>query len=521
MFINKKIGLTFLLILLFLLIGGSSAFAYTGHGNLEWFEAYIDFSLGVDFGIKMSEGNDPEFSWGFNSSSFRADKGIVDDIGGGDPSIYIRFYMTLSHGDMNTGEGYVYMATTYMPERGVSRASLGFLDIFGYGNHLFVSISEQYHNIIKGVLYSGMVYGAVEFELAYDKILSFSIIDFHNNGVNENGIDNTATGITAEPGERPDSWQMRDGQLESPNVNADTWFFADYYWFINPTMLFFGEIGFTIMKNPFNNVDNMINGFPGSGVYVTNDIWYGSYLGVPDDEKQGFEKDLSTNTQVYFHKALPYIGILYGYVNADLGMHIHATIEGTDTEGNERNLLNMLTGELSITAGADIDNIKAIPGFSMEFRMNLAFLGRKEITIEGDNETITFPAIPFKSKRFEIQFLAAYTLPIPISMTPNLHVVIDLAEFINAENHNVTGDPLLAWSAKLSWDIAFGMGQITMPIYIRFSNIPIKTYLKWEYSPWSYRLTIGEGNTSSGAMVPEGPDDNLRIVFGTGIKFSL
>ncbi len=526
MFINKKIGLTFLLVLLFLLIGGSTAFAYTGYGSFEYFEGYVDFSLGVDFGIRFNAEDDTEFNWGFNSSSFNGDIG-------GNPDLYLSFYMTLYHGDMNTGEGYIVFATWYRPERGISSAQIMLFDFLGYGNHLWLVMFDQYHNKVEGLLSSAVVYGIAEFEITVDHILGVWVIDFQNNGIRENGIPfgNTSNGIVVAPHDFPDSWVYPTGPyVENPNLSADTWFFVDWIWLINQTTTFRAEIGPQFMRTPFNTVDEKIAArqdlvYSGYTLEEAN-IWYGSYVGMPDNEKIGAAPDLSITLSASIESAIPGVGSGQFGINGDFGIFYHASSEA-GVEGTFGDKLAKF--DFGFTGEFIVDSLAALPGFLAGIEIDFQFIARKEMVIEGEDiytggNALEMPKLPFKAKRAEVILNASWRLPIALNITPKLNAVLDFAELINAANEELgMTDPYLAWSVEIGADFAFDMGQIIVPVYVRLSNIPLKTYQIWLDRPYSYRLTYGEGIDPSGMgnVVADGPDENIRMFFGTGIKFSL
>ncbi len=494
----------------------------------EKFEAYADFSIGVELGIKFNHDDTIGVGWGINSSSFNDNT-----------SLFIEFFIGLIDTDQESGTGGVYLWTKYTLEEGRAGVrdsgfpvTLYFKDLLGKGNHIIFYAASQYHNLDDKSLVPGVVYLMFLFGITDTFKVRTYLVDYQNQGIAEGGLG--SNGITFEPQEAPDSWQYSvdengDLYLTNPNDTGRTLlsFIGET---ITEDILFDFTITAGIMRSVYNTMDEKIMGYqqpPDSPVsqssLVENNIWYGNFSGVPLDERPGYKGD--------FHLAL----------SISLGLDLQSIKTGealnTSTDNKDKSIYSDLKFELNnhfrFTGFVELGFIskqlfkdKENKDFTISFVTTFSFVKRSRKEIQGETLLLILPELPFKVQRFEFKFDLSYTYITHngegIKVIPNAYVVLDITEFVNAPRFDYIDNPLPAWSLRMGLDFGVGYNSLlTIPIYVRLTNIPLQTYILWDDNPDNYRLTYGAGAASEhGPEIPQGPDEDFRIYIGSGFEIS-
>jgi hypothetical protein len=478
MFNNKKV-LILLLVLLFALIGASNVFAQEEAD----FGAVFGFQMGLEAGLVLNgEEDDQVFNFGIISRAFQ------DQFGFPKESLYLFLYFNIYDGDFDTGEGAIVGYTWFNVQRGLANshpmgpyvpALFVFFDFFGSGNNLFIYFAEPYVKERPGGIYahSGYFYAIAEFDLGMG-YFDFLVIDYQNDGINESPGNDFFT----DPRDLPSEY--------SPATCSTTFYIAGLYDLdFSPLTLDF-DIGFTHNKSLFLNVDEDING----GYFSP------SYGGFTDDE-------------IAFYRGRYEIGVSFA---------VTYTIENIGSFSFEPNI-NYKFGvnyyDASLELNALIDQFSE--DIMLEFGVIWTAVYRDWGYIEGETETLQVQYLPFRSKRFEISLDASYRLDMGIGVTPNLSILVDLADLqlfnvdpepwdwqsINPDPHNYE-DIRIPYSFKLGVDLGVGGGGVILvPVYIRLTNIPTQKWYEWLDAPYNNQLREIQGSI-----------DLMKLFFGVGIQ---
>lgn len=491
------------------------------------FESYVNFSIGVEMGIRFNHDNTIGANWGMNSSSFNDNA-----------SLFVELFIGLIDLNKESGTGGVYLWTKYLIKEGRVGVkdsgfpvTLYFKDMLGKGNHIIFYATTQYHDISGGTLVPGVVYLMALIGITDTFKIRTYLVDYQNQGVAEGGLG--SNGITFEPQEAPDSWQYTVDEngnlfLTDPNETGRT-----LLTFIGETIkediVFDFNITIAMMRTVYNTMDEKIMGYQqhpdspvGQSSLVENNIWYGNFSGVPLDERPGYKGD--------FHLAMSMsLGI-------DLKSIKTGVVLNTSTDNKDKSiyldLKTELTNHLRFSGQAELGfksqklEDKENKNLTLSFVTFFSFVTRPNKEIKGETLVLVLPKLPFKVQRFEFEFNLTYTYTTQngngINIIPNIDAVLDISEFVNAPRFDNIENPLPAWSLKLGLD--FGVGHnslINIPIYLRISNIPLQTYTLWTDNPDNYRLTYGSGIASEhGPEMPQGPDGDFRIFLGSGFEIS-